>query len=107
MKAAVLKRPKNLALMDLPRPRCPPGGALIRVEACAVCGTDIKMLDQGHRDLCYPRILGHEVVGRIEEIDRKVQAGPGLAGHRLWTLSCLLSGCRQPLSGHEDNRLQH
>lgn len=48
--------------------------ALIRVEACAVCGTDIKMLDQGHRDLCYPRILGHEVVGRIEEIDRKVQA---------------------------------
>lgn len=74
MKAAVLKRPKNLALMDLPRPRCPPGGALIRVEACAVCGTDIKILDQGHRDLCYPRILGHEVVGRIEEIDRKVQA---------------------------------
>ena len=29
MKAAVLKRPKNLALMDLPRPRCPPGGALV------------------------------------------------------------------------------
>jgi len=74
MKAAVLKSPKRLELMDLPVPRCPPGGALIRVEACAVCGTDIKMLDQGHRDLCYPRILGHEVVGRIEEIDRKAQA---------------------------------
>jgi len=79
MKAAVLKSPKNLELMDLPDPRCPPGGALIRVEACAVCGTDIKMLDQGHRDLQYPRILGHEVVGRIEEIDRKAQAG----GHRI------------------------
>lgn len=74
MKAAVLQSPKNLALMDLPDPRCPPGGALIRVKACAVCGTDIKMLDQGHRDLCYPRVLGHEVVGRIEEIDPKARA---------------------------------
>ena len=74
MKAAVLKSPKRLVLMDLPTPRCPPGGALISVEASAVCGTDIKMLDQGHRDLCYPRILGHEVVGRIEEIDSKAQA---------------------------------
>lgn len=74
MKAAVLKGPKNLVLTDLPEPSCPPGGALIRVEACAVCGTDIKMLDQGHRDLCYPRVLGHEVVGRIEKIDCKAQA---------------------------------
>lgn len=47
---------------------------MIRVKACAVCGTDIKMLDQGHRDLCYPRVLGHEVVGRIEEIDPKARA---------------------------------
>lgn len=79
MKAAVLKSPKNLALMDLTTPLCPPGGALIRVEACAVCGTDIKMLDQGHRDLCYPRILGHEVVGRIEEIDCRAEIG----GHHI------------------------
>lgn len=69
MKAAVLKAPGVLELEDLPDPECPEGGALIRVVACAVCGTDVKMLRQGHRDLVYPRVLGHEVVGRISEID--------------------------------------
>ena len=69
MKAAVLKAPGVLELDDLPDPECPKGGALIKVLACAVCGTDVKMLQQGHRDLAYPRILGHEIAGRIVEID--------------------------------------
>lgn len=70
MKAAVLKSPGVMQLEDLPVPECPPGGALLKMEACAVCGTDVKMLQQGHKDLAYPRILGHEMVGRIVEIDR-------------------------------------
>ncbi len=71
----------------MPRPECPPGGALLKIVACAVCGTDVKMLQQGHRDLAYPRILGHEIVGRIVEIDRAsglkegdlCQVWPGIA----------------------------
>ncbi len=69
MKAAVLKSPGVLEIEDLPIPECPTGGALLKIEACAVCGTDVKMLQQGHRDLAYPRVLGHEIVGRIVEID--------------------------------------
>jgi L-iditol 2-dehydrogenase len=86
MKAAVLKSPGVMRLEDLPRPECPPGGALLKLEACAVCGTDVKMLQQGHRDLAYPRILGHEIVGRIVEIDSDClregdlcQVWPGIA----------------------------
>ncbi len=87
MKAALLKSPGVMELEDLPRPECPPGGALLKMVACAVCGTDVKMLQQGHRDLAYPRILGHEIVGRIEEIDRTCglkegdlcQVWPGIA----------------------------
>lgn len=78
MKAAVLKSPGVLELEELPMPQCPPGGALLKIEACAVCGTDVKMLDLGHRDLAYPRILGHEIVGRIEEIDRKIDSEYGI-----------------------------
>ena len=107
MKAAVLKSPKNLELMDLPDPSCPPGGALIRVEACAVCGTDIKMLDQGHRDLQYPRILGHEVVGRIEEIDLKSRAGssPRLkAGELVCVWPGIACGCCPACLRGADNR---
>lgn len=87
MKAAVLKAPGVLELDDLPDPVAPKGGALLEIEACAVCGTDVKMREQGHRDLAYPRVLGHEMVGRIVEIDANsrlakgdlVQVWPGIA----------------------------
>jgi L-iditol 2-dehydrogenase len=87
MKAAVLKAPGLLELDDLPDPLCPKGGALLEIKACAVCGTDVKMREQGHRDLSYPRVLGHEMVGRIVEIDANshlaegdlVQVWPGIA----------------------------
>ena len=88
MKAAVLKGPGLLELDDLPDPVTPRGGALLEILACAVCGTDVKMREQGHRDLDYPRVLGHEMVGRIVEMDGGagglaegdlVQVWPGLA----------------------------
>ena len=87
MKAAVLKGPGLLELDDLPDPVAPRGGALLEIKACAVCGTDLKMRDQGHRDLRFPRVLGHEMVGRIAEIDANpslaegdlVQVWPGIA----------------------------
>lgn len=69
MKAAVLKSPGVLELDDLPDPLCPKGGGLLEIRACAVCGTDVKMRELGHRDLAYPRVLGHEMVGRIVEMD--------------------------------------
>ncbi len=93
MKAAVLKAPGIMELDDLPDPECPKGGALIEVKACAVCGTDVKMLQNGHKDLVYPRVLGHEIVGRVAEIDRNcgiaegdlVQIWPGIACGRCIT----------------------
>ncbi|MDD1762091.1 MAG: alcohol dehydrogenase catalytic domain-containing protein [Methanothrix sp.] len=88
MRAAVLKAPGLLELDDLPDPTVPKGGALLEVNACAVCGTDVKMKEQGHRNLAYPRILGHEIMGRIAMLDGQipylnegdlVQIWPGIA----------------------------
>jgi len=45
----------------------PPGGILVAMEAVAICRTDIKMVRRGHKDLAYPRVLGHEGVGVIVE----------------------------------------
>ena len=103
MKAAVLISPGVLEFADLPDPKCPEGGALIKVKACAVCGTDVKMLQYGHRDLAYPRVLGHEMVGEVAKIDRDckiaegdlVQVWPGIACGR----------CRS-CGRDEDNRCQ-
>ncbi|MCD4675486.1 MAG: nicotinate-nucleotide--dimethylbenzimidazole phosphoribosyltransferase [Desulfobacula sp.] len=38
------------------------GFAKTRVLCCAICRTDAKMWEQGHRDLVFPRVLGHEMV---------------------------------------------
>lgn len=35
-----------------------------QVLCCAICRTDAKMWEQGHRDLVFPRVLGHEMVVR-------------------------------------------
>jgi L-iditol 2-dehydrogenase len=88
MRAAIMRAPGQLELVDMPDPDCPPGGALVKVEACSVCGTDIKMLENGHKDLRYPRVLGHEIVGRIIELQAdlkdirigdRVQVWPGIS----------------------------
>ena len=43
-----------------------------RVLSCAICRTDAKMWEQGHRDLLLPRVLGHEMVVRGENGQRYV-----------------------------------
>jgi L-iditol 2-dehydrogenase len=69
MKAALMRSPGVLDVDEVDDPVLPKGGVLLKVKACAVCGTDIKMLDAGHRDLTYPRIPGHEATGEVLETD--------------------------------------
>ncbi len=85
MRAAVLTAPGILGAKNVPRPACPPGGALLRVEACGLCSSDLKMWRWGHKELQLPRILGHEVAGVVEESDSAlmpvgsaVQVAPGM-----------------------------
>lgn len=56
-------------LRSVPRPPVPSWGALIRIAACGVCGTDLHIL-KGHwpDQLPWPFTLGHELAGVIEEI---------------------------------------
>ena len=50
------------------------GQILARVLCCAICRTDAKMWEQGHRDLIFPRVLGHEMVVQIQNQDQNQQA---------------------------------
>ena len=38
------------------------GFRLLDVQYCAICRTDAKMWNEGHRDLVLPRVLGHELI---------------------------------------------
>ncbi|MEU8125072.1 alcohol dehydrogenase catalytic domain-containing protein [Spirillospora sp. NPDC049024] len=66
-----------LEIRELPDPRVPPGGAVIRVEATGVCRSDWHGW-QGHDpDIrSFPHVPGHELAGTVEE------AGAGVAGFR-------------------------
>lgn len=85
MKAAVLIEPGKLELQEITTPTCPPGGVIVNVMACGICSADSKMAVKGHRALRYPRILGHEIAGKVTEsrtrrftAGDRVQVAPGL-----------------------------
>jgi propanol-preferring alcohol dehydrogenase len=69
MRAVVLERPgTSLVLRDIPEPKPASGQLLVRVVACAVCRTDLHIVDGELPDPKLPLIPGHQIVGRVEEI---------------------------------------
>jgi propanol-preferring alcohol dehydrogenase len=69
MRAMVLDRPKQpLQLRNVPKPKPGRGQLLVRVSTCAVCRTDLHVVDGELPDPKLPLILGHQIVGRVEEI---------------------------------------
>ncbi|MBI3674863.1 MAG: zinc-dependent alcohol dehydrogenase family protein [Rhizobiales bacterium] len=73
MQAMVLHRAgEQLRLEVRPDPQPAPGQILIRVEACGVCRTDLHIVDGELRHPKLPLIPGHEIVGRVAQIDAGV-----------------------------------
>jgi propanol-preferring alcohol dehydrogenase len=74
MRAMVLDAPKQpLQLRDVPKPRPDAGQILLRVSTCAVCRTDLHIVDGELPDPKLPLIPGHQIVGRVEEVGRDVK----------------------------------
>ncbi|MFO1127354.1 MAG: zinc-dependent alcohol dehydrogenase family protein [Rhodospirillales bacterium] len=93
---------RPLVRRRLPRPEAGPGQVLVRVGACAVCRTDLHVVDGDLPDLGRPVIPGHEIVGRVAGLGAGVQ---GLAmGERVgvpW-LGWTCGHCRYCRSGREN-----
>lgn len=65
----ILDKPgQPLQLRDIPKPKPGRGQLLVRVRTCAVCRTDLHVVDGELPDPKLPLILGHQIVGRIEEL---------------------------------------
>jgi len=74
MRAMVLDNPRQpLQLRDVPRPNPGAGQLLVRVSTCAVCRTDLHVVDGELPDPKLPLIPGHQIVGRVEEIGKGVE----------------------------------
>src|SRR5499425_674968 len=65
MKAARLHGPRDLRVERVSDPRPEPGEVVVRMVAAGLCGTDHEIWS-GARPVAYPRVMGHELVGRVE-----------------------------------------
>jgi alcohol dehydrogenase, propanol-preferring len=71
----LLQAPRQpLVVGDVPVPPLPAGHVLLRIAACAVCRTDLHVVDGELPSPKLPLIPGHEIVGRIEELGEGVDA---------------------------------
>ena len=68
MKAAVFHGIRDVRIESVPKPTAGPGEVLLRVERCAVCGTDKRIFTHGQKNVVPPAITGHEIIGAVEEI---------------------------------------
>lgn len=72
MKAAVLVGLDRIEIQDVPTPEVDDGSVLVKVAACAVCGSDIRMLHHGNPRLKPPAIMGHESSGEVVSVGKSV-----------------------------------
>jgi alcohol dehydrogenase, propanol-preferring len=74
MRAMVLHRAgERLREEEVPVPAAAPGQLLLRVRACAVCRTDLHVVDGELPEPKLPLIPGHEIVGEVVEIGEGVE----------------------------------
>jgi alcohol dehydrogenase, propanol-preferring len=82
MRAMILEQPgKSLALRDYPVPEPRDRQVQIQVLACAVCRTDLHVVDGELPNPKLPLILGHEIVGRVTRVGERATLHS--IGHRV------------------------
>jgi alcohol dehydrogenase, propanol-preferring len=100
MRAMVLDAPgEPLRLADLPAPDPGPGEVLVEIDACAVCRTDLHVVDGELPHPKLPIVPGHQIVGRVVGGGQRFVAGERVGIPWLgWTDG----DCRYCRSGREN-----
>ena len=73
MKALVIQAPGEYEVKQVKKPECPEKGILLRVMACGLCGSDLRILNSGHKNISFPWTTGHEIAGVVTQIGDKYQ----------------------------------
>src|ERR1700741_1614124 len=93
-RAIEISKPGVFTEVSRPLQEPGPNQVRIRVEACGVCHTDSLLVNGALPNLTYPRVPGHEVIGRIDAVGANVttrfvgqRVGIGICGG--WDDTCL------------------
>jgi 2-desacetyl-2-hydroxyethyl bacteriochlorophyllide A dehydrogenase len=96
MLTIICESPRNLQAVRRPKPERAPGEVLLRVKRVGVCGTDLHIYTGNQPYLDYPRVMGHELSGVVEEADAESGLVPGDHAYVMPYLSCgHCVACRQ------------
>jgi len=111
VRAGVFAGDGTWEVRDLPEPTPPAGGAVLRVEAVGLCGSDLAQLHGGVGvpGETFPVVPGHEIVGRIDTITPEANAAWGLEeGDRVCVDEILRCGeCTACRTGSVDCTAMH
>jgi L-iditol 2-dehydrogenase len=79
MRVLAYRGPGVLELEDRPQPHARDGEVVVRVDACAICGTDLRIAAGGHRAYADAsgRVPGHEISATVVEVGGEVGAAVG------------------------------
>ncbi|OCT12595.1 alcohol dehydrogenase [Paenibacillus pectinilyticus] len=68
MKAIICEEVERFTIVDLPDLQSKPAEAIVRIRRIGICGTDYHAFKGNQPFFSYPRVLGHELAGIIEQI---------------------------------------
>jgi threonine dehydrogenase-like Zn-dependent dehydrogenase len=101
IRAAVQTAPNRIEMREFARPRIGPDEAILKVEACGICGTDVELYSGRLAIVQYPFIPGHEPLGIIDEIGERAASRWGISvGDRVAVEPLIACGaCEACLAG--------
>jgi L-iditol 2-dehydrogenase len=104
MRAAFMTGLNQVEVRQADEPALDVAGAILRVEACGICGTDARTFFNGDPRAPAPWILGHEPVGVLEQVGADAVLPPGVEpGGRVFLGSILTCGqCMQCIDGRQN-----
>jgi 2-desacetyl-2-hydroxyethyl bacteriochlorophyllide A dehydrogenase len=88
MRALLCVKPGELQIVERPRPTLKPGQARVQLRRAGVCGTDLHIFDGTQPYFEYPRVIGHELAGEIDEVGAGSGFKPGQTVSIIPYLSC-------------------
>jgi L-gulonate 5-dehydrogenase len=74
MLSVVVEKPHSIAVQERPFPEPGAGEVRVRVRYAGICGSDLHIFHGKNPFVVYPRVIGHEFVGRIEAVGSGVNA---------------------------------
>ncbi len=101
MKAIVYYAPGDIRIEQVDVPVCGDGEMRVKVDACAVCGTDLKSYVSGNPRIKAPKIMGHEFTGIVDTVGIAV-SGFELGERIVMATSVACGDCYYCKRGHRN-----